>query len=124
MVQKQESRMPSDAYKRFLESMKIDYDKWHDGVGYDLSALDDMTAAEKRELAGILRGRNDWRDAEALAALVLDKALDDHEAKSNESAVREKLSSSEPQTRMKALESLHDAKRMTDAELEEALLEA
>jgi hypothetical protein len=29
-------RKPQAAVDRFRESMKIDYEKWHDGIGYDL----------------------------------------------------------------------------------------
>ncbi len=31
--------MPSEIYQQFLNSMIMDYDKWHDGTGYDLEAL-------------------------------------------------------------------------------------
>lgn len=59
----------SPAYDRFIQSMEMNYDKWHDGEGYDLEALKDITPDERKELETLLRGRNDWRDAEALAAL-------------------------------------------------------
>ena len=28
---------PSPAYERFLSSMIMDHEKWHDGIGYDLA---------------------------------------------------------------------------------------
>ncbi len=31
------------AHDRFIRSMVIDYDKWHDGIGYDLEALEQAT---------------------------------------------------------------------------------
>jgi hypothetical protein len=56
---------------RFIESMKIDYEKWHDGVGYDLEALKEANNEEREAIERILVNRNppDWRDIEALAIL-------------------------------------------------------
>lgn len=61
----------SEALARFLASTQIDYEAWHDGVGYDLDALraldgDDRTEAERFLLE---RAGSDWRDLEALLAL-------------------------------------------------------
>lgn len=56
---------------RFRASMSIDYERWHDGIGYDIALIDAATPAERvaieREL--VRRGIDDWRDIEALAAL-------------------------------------------------------
>jgi len=62
---------PSDAARRFRESMAMDYEKWRDGVGYDLAALAEMSGEERREVEALIssRGVADWRDVEALAAL-------------------------------------------------------
>jgi hypothetical protein len=51
--------------------MEIDYEKWHDGIGYDLDILRAATAEERAQIESILvaRGAADWRDVEALAAL-------------------------------------------------------
>lgn len=49
--------------------MVIDYDKWHDGEGYDLAALDEMTDDERASVAKVLKSGRDWRDVEALAHL-------------------------------------------------------
>ena len=59
------------AFIRFQNSTVIDYEKWHDGVGYDLDALREMSAAEKKSTEAMLLGRGvcDWRDIEALASL-------------------------------------------------------
>jgi hypothetical protein len=56
---------------RFIESMKIDFEKWHDGIGYDIEALKRTTIKERKEIERILTNRNklDWRDIEALAVL-------------------------------------------------------
>lgn len=58
----------SSAKKRFLASMVMDYEKWHDGTGYDLTALDEMTQEDRQEIIGILRTKIDepWRTFEAL----------------------------------------------------------
>lgn len=61
---------------RFVDSMKIDYEKWHDGIGYDLETLAKATPGERQQIETILlaRGARDWRDIEALAALKTSKS--------------------------------------------------
>jgi hypothetical protein len=60
----------SPAYQRFLESTVIDYEKWHDGVGYDLTALDDMSAVERERVLEQMLGRTlEWRELEVLEKL-------------------------------------------------------
>lgn len=56
---------------RFRKSMVIDYEKWHDGIGYDLALIKSASAEERVEIERILLDRRDqdWRDIEALAAL-------------------------------------------------------
>lgn len=56
------------AKKRFLESMEMNYEKWHDGIGYDLTALDEMTEADKDSIVDLLGTNLDepWRSFEAL----------------------------------------------------------
>jgi hypothetical protein len=51
--------------------MAMDFDKWHDGTGYDLDALRQMSPAERKVIHDLLiqRGAQDWRDVEALACL-------------------------------------------------------
>lgn len=62
---------PGSALGRFERSMAIDYNKWHDGEGYDLDALAEATPQERAAIQYLLlrRGAKDWRDVEALAAL-------------------------------------------------------
>jgi len=62
---------PLSATARFSRSMVIDYEKWHDGIGYDLDLLRTATAVERAALEAMLLARpvEDWRDVEALAAL-------------------------------------------------------
>jgi hypothetical protein len=57
------------ALDRFRNSLFIDYEKWHDGVGYDLDALRELTPAERATAEARLDAKHDWRDVEALALL-------------------------------------------------------
>ena len=61
----------SPAMTRFIESMKIGYIEWHDGIGYDLEALKEFSPSELDYIEALLLSRKDadWRDVEALAAL-------------------------------------------------------
>ena len=55
--------------RRFEKSMKIDYEKWHDGIGYDVDAIK-LASPEEREAIEKMLIRHtprDWRDIEALA---------------------------------------------------------
>lgn len=55
----------------FRESMVMNYERWHDGIGYDLGLLKKATPEELMEIENLLvsRGVDDWRDVQALAAL-------------------------------------------------------
>jgi hypothetical protein len=57
------------AIDRFRNSLFIDYEKWHDGVGYDIDALRELKAAERTVAESRLDATHDWRDVEALAVL-------------------------------------------------------
>ncbi|MEP7351886.1 MAG: hypothetical protein ABI824_01510 [Acidobacteriota bacterium] len=59
------------AVDRFRESMICTYDRWHDGIGYDLAILKAAAPEELVEIENLLLSRSvdDWRDVEALAAL-------------------------------------------------------
>lgn len=61
----------SPAVRRFVQSMEIDYQKWHDGVSYDIAIIRSATPDDRARIEAILveRGARDWRDVEALAAL-------------------------------------------------------
>ncbi len=61
----------SAAYQRFMASTELGYERWHDGVPYDLEALAELAGDERlrgRALA-LARAGEDWRDIEALVAL-------------------------------------------------------
>jgi hypothetical protein len=59
----------SAALDRFRESMRIDYERWHDGIGYDLDALRAMSPLARSVIETSLTPPGGWRDVEALAEL-------------------------------------------------------
>lgn len=63
--------MGSAAYERFVASTNIDYERWHEGIGYDLDALRELDPDERFRAEHWLRARagQDWRDLEGLLAL-------------------------------------------------------
>ncbi len=70
------AQLPSDSnLKRFEKSMNINYEKWHDGLGYDLDAIKSASATERKTIEQILIQHNprDWRDIEALAQIAYKK---------------------------------------------------
>ncbi|HWB19946.1 MAG TPA: hypothetical protein VG711_06575 [Phycisphaerales bacterium] len=58
----------SDAHKKYLASKTIDYEKWHEGEGYDLNAFAQMTSEEREaEVQSICDMPSpDWRDLQVL----------------------------------------------------------
>jgi hypothetical protein len=56
--------------------MTIDYEKWHDGIGYDLKALEEASTEERGQIEAILLNQKplDWRAVEALSVLNSPKA--------------------------------------------------
>jgi hypothetical protein len=69
---------PNTLVGRFERSMEINYEKWRDGMGYDLDAIAAATPPERETIEAILlsRGLQDWRDVEALNALDTPAAQD------------------------------------------------
>ena len=57
--------------QRFEKSMEIDYEKWHDGIGYDIDAIKLASPTELKESEQNLIQHKplDWRDIEALAQI-------------------------------------------------------
>ncbi len=57
--------------ERFEKSLAIDYDKWKEGIGYDVDAIREANADERRMIEDILLYREiaGWREVEALAVL-------------------------------------------------------
>ena len=60
----------SELVDRFVASMVMDFDKWHDGIGYDVELIDEMSADERKAVEQKLISKlDDWRDLEALDRL-------------------------------------------------------
>jgi len=57
--------------QRFEKSMEIDYEKWHDGIGYDIDAIRLASPTEREAIEQMLTHHSprDWRDIEALAEI-------------------------------------------------------
>lgn len=68
--------MPSEAYSRFVASLELDYDRWHDGDGYDLDALANIDKSERGDAVHLLGGRDTtWREIQALEAVDIPPAF-------------------------------------------------
>jgi hypothetical protein len=65
------TRGSASIVERFRASMVCDYEKWHDGIGYDVVLLASASPDERSAIEALLlqRGVEGWRDVEALAAL-------------------------------------------------------
>lgn len=79
--------------ERFRASMRMDYEKWRNGDGYDLAALRDASPEECREIERLVLAHRprDWRDVEALALFETAEAR---------AALRDVAENDDPQTRM------------------------
>lgn len=59
-----------------MKSMVMDFDKWHDGIGYDIDAIKAASPTERATIEQTLISHTprDWRDIEALAQINTEKA--------------------------------------------------
>ena len=57
--------------QRFEASMKIGFEEWHDGIGYDIEAVRIASQAERNAIEQMLINHSPrgWRDIEALAEI-------------------------------------------------------
>ncbi len=55
--------------QRWRRSRAITYEQWHEGIGYDLGAIDEASPPQRELIIEDLleNGLNDWRDIEAMA---------------------------------------------------------
>jgi hypothetical protein len=106
---------PGDPAQRFIASMKMTFEMWHDGNGYDLESLDQIPADQIKDVQATLLNHRpvDWRDIEALAR------IDSPEAKA---AVVAALNHSDPKVRREAL--LHVPDKLDPKDREKNLLKA
>jgi hypothetical protein len=104
--------MPSETYQQFLDSMTMNFDRWHDGTGYDLETLKRLEPEERlsveQMLIGNLKDGGDWRDVEALFSLgttsahaAVDKARFHHKTKVRDYALRIILDTLNPKEKNK-----------------------
>ena len=108
--------MTSPAFRRFLESMNIGYVEWHDGIGYDLEALVQLSPDERIAAEDILVARcdRDWRDIKALDCLGSERAL---------AAMASVLKSKDFSVRIAATTWLAKRKLLSEAQVEAVLLD-
>jgi hypothetical protein len=78
---------------RFEKSMEINYEKWHDGIGYDLDALKLASQTERFAIEQMLikHSPRDWRDIQALAQIDTKRARE---------TIRNALKDSNPSVRV------------------------
>lgn len=103
--------------ERFRRSMVIGYEEWHEGVPYELDALDELDAAERLEVEELLlaRAAHDWRDVQALDRLGSERALN---------ALEKALRVPDLNVRIEAAMCLAQRKSLSGPRLEELILEA
>ncbi len=111
--------MPSPEYQRFLESLEIGFEEWHDGIGYACEALAGLPPEERAAVETLLVARltasGTWRDVEALEALGTPGAKE---------ALRGAARHRCPEVRNRALEVLLRAEPQSYADLEEEVVRA
>jgi hypothetical protein len=93
------------AYDRFVSSMTITQEMWHDGIGYDVAALDELKAEDLRSLVTRMRSCGDWRDVEALT--VIAGMTDVKAAQAAKEALRARAGTSD-KIALRAAEALRD----------------
>jgi hypothetical protein len=69
---KEDDPQNSPALKKFLQSTRLGFIEWHDGLGYDLEALRLLDGEELARVEAMLIAQIncDWRQAQALGALL------------------------------------------------------
>lgn len=93
--------------------MNIGYEQWHDGIGYDLEAIDELEGREREEAAQLLvpRADKDWRDLEALDRVGTPSAIE---------AILKVRKSKDPEMRLRAH---HYGPTPTEEDWERAILD-
>ncbi len=101
--------------QRFEESMKIGFEEWHDGIGYDIAAIRIASQAELDVIEQLLINHSprDWRDIEALAEI---------NTKCARETIKEAIKDSNPVVRIAVARFAPDL--ITDKERSQSLIEA
>jgi hypothetical protein len=110
------SESSSPALQKFLQSMKIGYMEWHEGIGYDLEALNQLNREELKQVETLLTSKKvrDWRDVDALAEIGSEQSL---------SALKGALKSRTYEVRIRAAEKLSQKGAISEQEIEALLVE-
>jgi hypothetical protein len=105
----------SPAAKKFLTSMRVTFDMWHDGEGYDLDALEEVPKSECKAIERLLINHKsrDWRDIEALALF---------DSPAARRAIKAALKHSDPKVRREAIK--QTPARISSAKREALLINA
>ncbi|MEO7361415.1 MAG: hypothetical protein ABI120_13870 [Gemmatimonadaceae bacterium] len=98
---------------KFQQAMRIDYEMWHDGTGYNLAVLREANFDEMKTILSYLIPPGGWRDVEALASIDSDAAR---------LALRDALKSSKAEVR--AAVTQYAPSVATDEERTDTLLQA
>lgn len=117
--------MTRKAYQLFLDSMVLNFERWHDGIGYDLEALAQLDSRERSSIEKLLiqnlADKGDWRDAQVLTVLntpaareAVDQARFHKKTKVRNYALRTIIHNRDPGNTTRTLE----------AELEEQVIQA
>ena len=102
-------------FQRFEESMKIGFEEWHDGIGYDIAAIRIASQAELDVIEQLLINHipRDWRDIEALAEI---------DTKCARETIKEATKDSNPVIRIAVTRFAPDL--ITDKERSQSLIDA
>jgi hypothetical protein len=100
---------------RFEKSMEINYEKWHDGIGYDLDAIKLASQIERIAIEQMLikHSPRDWRDIEALAQI---------DTKSARETIKNAIRDSNPAVRVAVTRYAPDL--VTNSERSRSIIEA
>ena len=101
--------------QRFEESMKIGFEEWHDGIGYDIAAIRIASQTELEVIEQLLINHSprDWRDIEALAEI---------NTKCARETIKEAMKDSNPVVRVAVTRFAPDL--ITDKERSQSLIDA
>jgi hypothetical protein len=101
--------------QRFEASMKIGFEEWHDGIGYDIEAIKIASQTEREAIEQVLISHSprDWRDIEALAEINTNSARD---------TIKEAIKDSNPVVRVAVARFAPDL--VTDNERTQSIVDA
>lgn len=108
------------AYERFVASLTITQEMWHDGIGYDTDALSELSSDELMSLVTRMQPCGDWRDVEALAVIA---GLDHKKPAAAALKALKAKAQSKDENGLRAAEALADLGEGDPAAIEESIVE-